>query len=209
MKLGPAAMEALRAEVSGMLHSGEELVVAGAIALAVTEQLLEEKKDKLEAHFSPSFLRDARCLKEKFGAGDLRENRKEAEEGCCKDGEIWKAAEKAGASCLIEVGEDGFLAALWKMAEASEVGLHVDLRKVPIRQETIEMCECFDVNPYEAPSGNCILAGFPNAYAFIEECEKRGIPAVLIGTVNSEKARLLYSGETCRYLDRPKKKMGN
>ena len=37
----------------------------------------------------------------------------------------------------------GFLSALWKMAEASEVGLEADFRKVPIRQETIEVCEIF------------------------------------------------------------------
>lgn len=195
MRLGPAAMEALRAEVTGMLHPGEELVVAGSVALGETEKLLEQKKEELEKHFSPSFLRDAHALKTKYGIGIP-----------VKDGEIWNLAKEMQASALIENGEDGFLAALWKMAEASEVGLHVELRKVPVRQETIEICECYDVNPYEAASGSCILAGFQNAYAFVEACEKRGIPAEVIGMTNEENARLLYSGETCRYLDRPRKK---
>ena len=50
------------------------------------------------------------------------------------------------------MGEGGFLSALWKMAEASQVGLEMDFSKVPIRQETIEICEIFDINPYKLNS---------------------------------------------------------
>lgn len=188
-------MEALRKEVSGMLHPGEELVVAGSIALGITEELLCEKKEELSAHFSPSFLRDARMRGEKSKDGETGKN-----------GMLWNLAEEFGVSARIEIGEDGFLAALWKIAEASEVGLHADLRKVPIYQETIEICECFDENPYEASSGYAFLAGFSHAYPFLEECRKREIPAAVIGMTNGENARLLYSGESCRYLDRPRKK---
>ena len=60
-------------------------------------------------------------------------------------------AEEAGASARYLMGEGGFLSALWKMAEASGAGLSADLRSVPIRQETIEICEIFDVNPYKTP----------------------------------------------------------
>jgi hydrogenase expression/formation protein HypE len=35
------------------------------------------------------------------------------------------------------------------MAEASGVGLEIDLKKIPVRQETIEICEFFGINPYE------------------------------------------------------------
>ena len=56
---------------------------------------------------------------------------------------------QAGASALCAMGEGGILRALWKMAEASRVGLRADLRKIPVRQETIEICERFDLNPYK------------------------------------------------------------
>lgn len=188
-------MEALRAEVSGTLQPGDELVAVGAIALACTEQLMREQDPFLRTHFSPSFLREAGALREKFGTTDP-----------VKESALWKAANANGANACVEIGEDGFLAALWKIAEVSQVGLHADLRKIPIRQETIEICECFDVNPYEAPSGSAFLAGFTHAHAFLEECEREGIPACLIGTTNAGNDRLLYSGDTCRYLDRPRKK---
>lgn len=194
MKLGPVAMEELRLQVTGKLEAGEELVVIGTIAIEMTERLLEREKRFLEHHFSPSFLRETRMLRNHYAlSGPITEN------------PLWQIAGEMGASCLIPVGEDGFLAALWKMAEASEVGLEADLRAVPIRQETIEICECFDVNPYEAPSAGAFLAGFVHAFPFLELCEQRGIPAVCIGQANGQKARLLRSGESVRYLDRPRK----
>ncbi len=55
------------------------------------------------------------------------------------------------------MGEGGFLSALWKMAEASEVGLEADFRKVPIRQETIEVCEIFALNPYKLQADGAVL----------------------------------------------------
>ena len=58
---------------------------------------------------------------------------------------IWQMAVQAGASALYAMGEGGFLSALWKVAEDSQVGLTVDFRKVPVRQETIEVCEIFDL----------------------------------------------------------------
>ncbi len=43
MRLGKAAMEALQAEISGLLTPGNELVVAGAIALYGTAQIAKGK----------------------------------------------------------------------------------------------------------------------------------------------------------------------
>ena len=51
MKLGKAAMEALQAEISGLLTPGNELVVAGAIALRGTAQIAREKHEILREHF--------------------------------------------------------------------------------------------------------------------------------------------------------------
>ncbi len=57
MRLGKAAMEALQAEISGLLTPGNELVVAGAIALYGTARIAREKHEILREHFSEGFLR--------------------------------------------------------------------------------------------------------------------------------------------------------
>ena len=60
MRLGKAAMEALQAEISGLLTPGNELVVAGAIALYGTAQIAREKHEILREHFSEGFFAGGR-----------------------------------------------------------------------------------------------------------------------------------------------------
>ena len=45
MKLGQKAMEALRAEITGELKAGDDLVVAGDIALSGTALITEKKRN--------------------------------------------------------------------------------------------------------------------------------------------------------------------
>ena len=52
-------MEALRAEVTGILKEGDELVIAGDIALGGTALIVEKEKEFLRQYFSEGFLWDA------------------------------------------------------------------------------------------------------------------------------------------------------
>ena len=157
MKLGKKALEALQAEIDGQLKPGDELIVAGPVAAEGTAWITENYHDRLREVFAERFLEDARRLPEVYGTGKTKENNK-----------VWKMAEASGASARYLMGEGGFLSALWKMAEASGVGLSADLRSVPIRQETIEICEIFDVNPYRLLSGGSVLLGIQGCDAFVQ-----------------------------------------
>lgn len=193
MKLGPKAIETLQSEITGELHPEDELVVAGAVALSGTAEAAREKYGELGAFFSEGFLHDACRLKQVYGVGEIPE-----------ESRAWKMASEAGASAIYAMGEGGALSALWKMAEASQVGLTADLRKIPIRQETIEICERYDLNPYKLLSEGAILIGIPQGEALVQEYLRMGLPAAVIGQTNSGNARLLYSGDNARYLERPK-----
>ena len=48
-----------------------------------------------------------------------------------------------------DITEGGVFGAFWEMASGAGVGLEVDLKKIPIRQETVEICNYFGVNPYQ------------------------------------------------------------
>lgn len=192
MRLGREAMEALQAEVTGRLLPGDEILVVGPVGLKGTSVIAERKEEELIRYFSKGFLTDGKALYEAYRAD--RE----------KDGTSpWKLGMEYGARCLYEVGAGGFLAALWKMAEASDVGLSVDLRKVPIRQETIEISEIFSVNPYCLYGRGAILMGIPSASELIFCLRRMGFLAEVIGQAEKGRARRLYSGENFRYLDRP------
>lgn len=187
MRLGQAAMEALRAEITGCLKPGDELVVACPVALRGTSVIAENKKDKLAERFSAGFIKNCISLRDDYGADHI----------------VWDIAQEAGAGALYAMGEGGFLSALWKMAEASETGLEVDFRKVPIRQETIEVCEIFDLNPYKLRADGAVLIGIRGGEALVQRLRNEGFMAEIIGQTNSSNDRLLYSGGSARYLERP------
>ena len=101
------------------------------------------------------------------------------------------------------MSEGGFLSGLWKMAEASSVGLEAEFTRIPIRQETIEICEVLDLNPYKLLSDGAILVGIPAGEALVQELRRKGLMASVIGQTNDGNDRLLYYNGNGRYLERP------
>jgi len=75
-----------------------------------------------------------------------------------------------------------------------------DLRKIPIRQETVEICEVFDINPYMLISSGSMLIGCANGNLLVERLAEKGIPAAVIGRATEGKGRIVVNGEDTRYL---------
>ena len=81
--------------------------------------------------------------------------------------------------------------------------MEVDLRKLPIRQETIEICEILEVNPYELYGAGALLMVTNHAGRLLRELEKEGIPAAVIGKIKKDISKVILNGEEKRYLERP------
>ena len=112
------------------------------------------------------------------------------------------AAAQSGACRMYAAGEGGVFGALWKMGELLDIGFEADLRSIPIRQETVEICEFLDVNPYQLYGLGAMLIITPKPQILIRTLRERNIPAALIGRVTDGKARILKNGEETRYLDK-------
>ena len=96
------------------------------------------------------------------------------------------------------------MAALWDYFDGFGLGFEIELRLLPIRQETVEVCEVFDVNPYRLQSEGCALLTAPNGGDLVRQLGKMGIQAVVIGKTKAGIKRQIFNGETETYLDRPK-----
>ena len=77
------------------------------------------------------------------------------------------------------------------------------MKKLPVRQETVEVCECCNLNPYELLSGGCLVMTAPDGAGLTAALEAQGIPAVIVGKVTDSNDRILINGEDVRYMDRP------
>lgn len=169
------------------LKPGQDLVVTKWIGLEGTSILAAEKEKELLAKLPAELVETARDF------GKLL--------SVVPDGRV---AMEIGVSAMHDVTEGGIFGALWEMAAASGVGLEVDLRKIPIRQETIEVCEVFDINPYMLISSGAMLIGTDHGSQLVEALKRAGIHGAVVGRATKGNDRVIINGEERRFLEPPK-----
>jgi len=166
------------------LRPGMDIVVSKWIGLEGTSILAKEKAEKLRRRFPQPFIDKAKIFEQMMSI-------------------IPEAAvaAKSGVSAMHDVSEGGIFGALWELAECADVGLEIDLKSIPIRQETIEICEFFDINPYKMMSGGSLLMATTDGNALVRELEKAGISATVIGKATDNNDRVLLNEEERRFLE--------
>ncbi len=110
-------------------------------------------------------------------------------------------AVKSGADYLLALREGGVFGGLWQLAAENGVGLVADLKRIPVRQETIEVCEYFDLNPYELMAGGSLLILTENGGELVRALETAGVPAAVIGRTTQGNDRIIRHGEESRFLE--------
>lgn len=172
---------------TGGARVGDDVVVTKWIGIEGTSIIAREKEDELLKRFARPFVEEAKSFAQYLSVVP------EA-----------AVAVKSGVSAMHDVTEGGIYGALWELAEASGVGLEIDLKAIPIRQETVEICECFRLNPYQLISSGCMLMASNDGRKLVRDLEKAGIKATLIGRCVEGKAKKIINGEDTAYLERPK-----
>lgn len=112
-------------------------------------------------------------------------------------------AVKSGVKVMHDINESGIFGALWEMAEGVGVGLEIDLKKIPIKQETVEICEFFDVNPYKLASMGSLLMIADNGHDLVRALEQEGIKATVIGKTTDTNDRVIINEDERRFLEMP------
>jgi hydrogenase expression/formation protein HypE len=113
-------------------------------------------------------------------------------------------ARAVGVTSMHDVTEGGIFGALWEIGAASKVGLEVDLKKILLKQETVEICEFYDLNPYMLISSGCMLMITDQANHLVERLKAEGIAAAVIGRITEGNDRVILNEEERRYLEPPK-----
>lgn len=111
---------------------------------------------------------------------------------------------KSGVCAMHDASEGGIFAALWELAERAGVGLSVDLKKLPIRQETVEVCEYCGLNPYELLSGGALIMVTEDGPGLVQSLREEQIPASIVGRITKGRDRIVRNQEEVRYLERPR-----
>lgn len=181
------SVEKARLLRTGHIKPGMDLILSKWIGLEGTALLAKKNRETLLTRYPAYLIDDAADLEQLLSV--LPEAAIAAENGVC---------------AMHDVSRGGIFGALWEFAEGAGVGLQVDMKKIPLRQETVEVCEWLNVNPYELLSGGCLLMAAADGERVVDALLNQGINAVIIGTTTDKKERIIINEEETRFLDRPR-----
>lgn len=170
-------------------HIKEEMdvVMAGTIAVGASAVMAHLYEKRLREKFHGTFVDD--CLK----IADFTDVRK-----------ITEVSAAYNITYMHNVSDGGVFAAAWELASAVNLGIEIDVSKIPVWQETIEIAELFDYNPYIVDGTGAVLIVMKDGKPLVEELNRRGIYAETIGKITSGRDRVVKNGDEKRFLEPPR-----
>lgn len=166
---------------------GQDILVTKWLGIEGTSIIAKEKEKELLSRFPKDFVESAK------GFDTWISVLPEA-----------AVAVEHGVSAMHDVTEGGIYGALWEIAEASGIGLEIDLKAIPFRQETIEICEYLGLNPYYLISSGSMLMAADNGHDLVRALKKAGISATVIGKAVKGTAKRILNGGEEAFLERPR-----
>ncbi len=169
------------------LEVGQDIVMTKWAGLEGTAILAKDHEEELLTRYTRDFIGGAKEFMNHISV--------------VKEAKIGK---QYGVTSMHDVTEGGMFGALWEIGAASNVGLEIDLKKITMRQETVEICEFFDLNPYLLISSGCMLMGTHQGASLVEALKREGIEAAVIGKVTEGHERIVINEDERRFLAPPK-----
>ena len=167
--------------------AGRYIVMTGYAGESGAAVLYEEKKEVLLKRYSPYYL-------EKYSLDPG-----------------WKEYKRAvqffEENSLYHVcaGMGGVFGALYRMSRELDLGFTVDMKRIPIRQQTVEIMNTLGGNPYVLYAAGVVLGVCEDADETLQALKALGLPAAVLGRLKEGKKKILIRGEEERYLERPRK----
>ncbi len=166
-------------EKLGQMEAGQDLVAAGYIGEIGAAAIARFRREELLQWFSEEYYK-------KF---DIKTDTHQQLS--------WEMAKSLGATEFEMMGEGGIFTALWTLSATYHKGIVIDLRAIPVRQSTIELCERYELTPYRLWSGNCAVMVSNNGWHLAKRLQELGIEAAVIGQAAAGAAKeIRYGGET-------------
>lgn len=169
------------------VEAGFDIVMTKWAGIEGTAILAKEKEEVLTLYFNRDFVERAKGMDVHLSV--VPEGRIGA--GC-------------GASFMHDVTEGGIFGALWELAACTGKGIRVDIDKIVMKQETIEICEYYELNPYKLISSGSMLIVIDDGQALVKALSEAGIEANIIGKMTDDQGKWVVQEDTIRALESPK-----
>lgn len=177
----------LYTEPEAVCRPGMNIIMTKYIGLMGTAMLACEKREELMTKFPKSYLEKAL----------------EAEEEMSVLSEA-AVAGNSDVAVMHDVSRGGIFAALWELAELTGTGVEAVIADMPVRQETVELCEFYGLNPYKLISGGSLLIVCSHGNEMLDRLRRQGISASMIGKLTESNDKVVIQNGEKRYLEPPK-----
>lgn len=165
----------------------EGIVMLGYAGTEAAYMLLNDKWEALLTRYSAGYLQRLKMLETELS---LRY--------------AFQSLPSESVTYIHTMSTGGVFAALWEIGEGAGCGIEVDIKEIPVHQETIEVCEFFDINPYMALSGGSALVVTPEPERIVSDFSQMGISARMIGQTTVFNDRIVLNDDEVRYLEPPR-----
>lgn len=109
-----------------------------------------------------------------------------------------------GIVAIHDVSTGGVFGALWELVQESKVGVQIELKQIPVKQEIIEISEFFNINPYMLRGNGSLLIVTENGQEVVDTLGKAGINSEIIGRTTCDNDKVVIIEEEKRFLNPPK-----
>ena len=163
---------------------GSELVMTKSAGLAGAALLAKHYRENLHERYTYAFIDKAAARQKEFSVMP----------------EV-AVVKELGIRHMHDVAEGGVFGAVWELCERLCAGVELELKNIPICQETVEISEYFDINPYQLKGDGALLFLTHDSNRIIKALKEQGIPAAVIGRITAGNDRVLINGEETRFLE--------
>lgn len=169
------------------LIPGETIVVTGYPGLSETIEAVRADEGGMSGYFSKAFLKKTGArLPERLPYVEL------------------EVAPFFSVTAMRQITEGGLVAALMEFGYQKDYGFRLDKHAVPLLQETIEVAEFLNRNPFEMRGEGAYLLATKRGEDLVMALQSSGIPAAAIGVVTEDKARGFFGDGEEQFLDVPR-----
>ncbi len=158
-----------------------EIVMVGYTAVLGTNLMVDERGEELKIRFASSYVEGSRFL----------------DGECCILDRAKVVREFATAADVVymhDISHGGVYGALWQLGQALNMGVAVNHRSIPVKQETIELCNYFDINPYMLEGTGAFLMVAKDGKLLADVLSKAGCVASVVGKLTKNKERVVLLG---------------
>ncbi len=165
--------------------AGSTLCIAGHAGMAGIGLLASAGEEALTKQYTQGFIRQAQKFLDELSLRPVK-----------------NALEEMSVT-IYPIQEGGVLTALWNFADGIGVGLDIDMKKIPIRQESVEISEFYGINPYQLLGDGACLIATREPEKVCAALSQAGLKSQAIGQITDQNAKIIRRDDEVRYLDKP------